>query len=256
MVERGHRPITEALAYMTNGGLSSWVKNLPIVLLADRTTVHQPTGKTPFFMVYGREAVLPVELKYPTWRVLNWEDMTDRASLLATRAQQLQLRDEDIEEVVLRKRRKRSEGKDAFDSSNRLRQSGIVAKDIVLRHDAQSEIDKSSDRKLVYKWYRPYRIKTIVPEKGTYILEELDRTLLPRTFAGNRLKKFVKRKGIYEPETSASDLGERSEEEEEEEKEDESEEEELRTGDLFEIVVPQLSEDKRREYLRHESEEN
>ena len=66
MTERGHRPVTEALARMTDGGLGSWVKNLPAVFLADRTTVHQPTGKTPFFIVYGREAVLPVELKYPT----------------------------------------------------------------------------------------------------------------------------------------------------------------------------------------------
>jgi len=216
MIERGHRPVTEALARMTDGRLGSWVKNLPAVLLADRTTVYQPTGKTPFFMVYGREAVLPVELKYPTWRILDWEEVTDRASLLAMRAQQLRLRDEDIEEVALRKQRKRSEGKEAFDSSKRLRRSDIVAKDVVLKHDAQSEIDISSDRKLAYKWYRPYRVKTAFLEKGTYILEEFDRTLLPGIFAGNRLKKFVKREGIYEPEMSA-DRSEGEEEEEEEE---------------------------------------
>jgi hypothetical protein len=100
---------------MTDGGLGSWAKNLPAVLLADRTTVHQPTGKTPFFMVYGREAVLPVEMRYPMWRVLDWEEVSNRASLLATRAQQLRIRDEDIEEVALRKQRKRFEGKEAFD---------------------------------------------------------------------------------------------------------------------------------------------
>ncbi len=73
MVERGHNPIVEALARMTDGGIGNWVTNLPAVLLADRTTVHQPTARTPFFMVYGREAVLPVELRYPTWRILDWE---------------------------------------------------------------------------------------------------------------------------------------------------------------------------------------
>ena len=73
MVERGHNPITEALACMTEGSKGNWVTNLPAVLLADRTTVHQPTGMTPFFMVYGREAVLPVEMRHPTWRVLEWE---------------------------------------------------------------------------------------------------------------------------------------------------------------------------------------
>jgi hypothetical protein len=204
-------------------------------------------------MVNGREAVLPVEMKHTTWRVLDWEKVSDRVGLLATRAQQLSFRDEDMEELVLRKRRKRSEGKKAFDGSKQLRQSEIVAKDIALRHDTQSEIDKSSDRKLAYRWYGPYRIRTAFPEKGTYILEEFDGTLLPGTFAGNRLKRFVKREGIYEPEI----LADRSEEEEGEEEEGTEEGSELIegeiSGDPFEIVVPQLDEDKRGEYLRYES---
>jgi hypothetical protein len=146
--------------------------NLPTVL-ADRTMVHQPTGKTPFFMVYGREAVLPVELKYPTWRILDWEKVDDRASLLATRAQQLRLRDEDMEEIALRlrdedmeeialrKRRKRIEGKEVFDNSKQIRPSEMVVGDTVLRHNAQSEVDMSSDKKLVYKWLGA------ISEKGT-----------------------------------------------------------------------------------------
>ena len=48
MIERGHKPIVDALAKMTNGGLGNWVKNLPAVLFAERTSVHQPTGKMPF----------------------------------------------------------------------------------------------------------------------------------------------------------------------------------------------------------------
>ena len=58
---------------MMDGGKGNWVTNLLTVLLAECTTVHQPTGMTPFFMVYGREAVLPVEMRHPTWRVLEWE---------------------------------------------------------------------------------------------------------------------------------------------------------------------------------------
>src|SRR5580700_6047581 len=87
--------------------------------------------------------------------------------------------------------------------------------DLRLWKGIQSEIDMSSEKKLAYKWIGPYRIRTAIPEKGTYILEEFDGTLLPGTFAGNRLKKFVKREGIYEPEMLAG----RSEEGEEEEEE-------------------------------------
>jgi hypothetical protein len=70
MVERGHKPIVDALAKMTDSGLGNWVRNLSSVLFADRTSIHQPTGKTPFWVVYGQEAVLPIELKFCTWRIL------------------------------------------------------------------------------------------------------------------------------------------------------------------------------------------
>ena len=40
IVERGHKPIVDALAKLTDGGLGNWVRNLPLVLFADRTSVH------------------------------------------------------------------------------------------------------------------------------------------------------------------------------------------------------------------------
>jgi len=38
-----------------------------------------------------------------------------------------------------------------------------------------------------------------VTKKGTFELEEFDGTRVPGTHPGNRLKKFVKREGFYEP---------------------------------------------------------
>jgi len=70
MIERGHRSIAEALARM-GGGRKRWRQNLAAVLLAERTSVHQPTGVTPFSLIYGREAVLPIETRYPVWRLLD-----------------------------------------------------------------------------------------------------------------------------------------------------------------------------------------
>jgi hypothetical protein len=101
MVERGHKPIVDALAKLMDGGFGNWVRNLLSVLFADCTLVHQPTGKTPFWVVYRREAILPVELKFQTWRILEWEKIKnqDRAELLALRTRQLLGRDEDLEEV-------------------------------------------------------------------------------------------------------------------------------------------------------------
>ena len=102
---------------MTEGGDKNWVRNLPAVLLAECMTVHGPTGKTPFLMEYGREVILPIELKHPTWRVLDWGNVKSWGDLLAVRARQLELRDADLDKVALRKRRKREEGKETFDDS-------------------------------------------------------------------------------------------------------------------------------------------
>ena len=57
----------------------------------------------------------------------------------------------------------------------------------------------------------PYYVRNAIPEKGPYELEELDGTPVLGTHLGNRLKKFVKRDGIYEL------VGQQSEVEEEEE---------------------------------------
>ena len=59
-VEGGHKPILNALMALTEGGKLKWPRYLHLVLLAERTSVHGPTGHTPFYMVYGREAVLPL----------------------------------------------------------------------------------------------------------------------------------------------------------------------------------------------------
>jgi hypothetical protein len=168
MVERGHKPITDALAKLTDGRLGNWVRNLSTVLFADRTSVHQPTSRTPFWVVYGREAVLPIKLKFRTWHILDWDKVRTRAELLALRTRQLQGRGEDLDEVRLRKQRKRMEGKESFDRSRQIRQAEIKEGDLVLRYDSIAEIDMSQVRKLSYKWIGPYTVwKAILEKKPT-----------------------------------------------------------------------------------------
>src|SRR5437016_12781913 len=103
-----------------------------------------------------------------------------------------------MEEVKLRKRRKCIEGKEVFDNSKCIQTSQIGVKDVVLKHDAKKEMDRSMIRKLLYKWLRLYQVRTAETKKGIYELEEFDGTLLPGTHSGNRLKKFVKHEGFYE----------------------------------------------------------
>ena len=47
-------------------------------------------------------------------------------------------------------------------------------------------------RKLKYRWLGPYHITSVDLEKSIYKLAELDRVKLDETFAGRRLKGFIK----------------------------------------------------------------
>src|SRR3954465_945015 len=46
-----------------------WIEELPAVLWSLRTTPNRSTGYTPFFLVYGVEAVLPTDIMYDSPRV-------------------------------------------------------------------------------------------------------------------------------------------------------------------------------------------
>ena len=47
----------------------AWVTELPSVLWGLRTTPNRSTDRTPFFLVYGAEAVLPSDLLHNAPRV-------------------------------------------------------------------------------------------------------------------------------------------------------------------------------------------
>ena len=53
-----------------------WIDHQPSVLWSLRTTPSGATGETPLFLVYGAEAVLPMELKHGSPRVLAYDEDT------------------------------------------------------------------------------------------------------------------------------------------------------------------------------------
>jgi hypothetical protein len=47
----------------------AWVEELPSVLWSLRTITNASTGYTPFFLLFGAEAVLPMDVRYGAPRV-------------------------------------------------------------------------------------------------------------------------------------------------------------------------------------------
>lgn len=54
------------------GAKGTWDEEFPGILWAMRTTIKDATGHKPFSLVYGSEAVLPVEIGIPSTRISHY----------------------------------------------------------------------------------------------------------------------------------------------------------------------------------------
>ena len=92
LIERGHQNIVDALAKMTTqkGNIGSWIQYLLAAMWADRITVRRSIGRTPYFLAFGQECLLPVDIIEDTWALIDWKAMeasdNPRAELLALHA--------------------------------------------------------------------------------------------------------------------------------------------------------------------------
>jgi hypothetical protein len=55
-----------------------WMKELPSVVWSLRTMPSRATGFTPFFLVYGVEAILPTDLEYGSPRTRAYDDQSNQ----------------------------------------------------------------------------------------------------------------------------------------------------------------------------------
>jgi transposase InsO family protein len=67
LVERFNQTLCKSLAKLTHDHEEDWDILIPSVLLAYRTMRHSITRHEPFYLTYGRDATLPIELEVPTY---------------------------------------------------------------------------------------------------------------------------------------------------------------------------------------------
>ena len=82
-----HRFINSSLKIFVHNHQEDWDLYLPFVSFAYRTSVIEGIGKTPFFLVHGREARLPEEIALLSPTVLA-KDATSYAKEVKARLQQ------------------------------------------------------------------------------------------------------------------------------------------------------------------------
>ena len=57
-----------------------WIKELPLVVWSLRTTPSRAMGFSPFFLVYGAEAILPTDLEYGSSRTKAYDDQSNQTN--------------------------------------------------------------------------------------------------------------------------------------------------------------------------------
>ncbi|XP_070054204.1 uncharacterized protein [Nicotiana tomentosiformis] len=149
----------------------NWPKELPGVLWAYRTTAKTTTGETPFSLVYGSEALKPVEMGEPSTRfTLATEESNDEE--LRTN---LDLLEQRREEALIRMAAQKQIIERYYNQKAHLRYFKIG--DFVLKKIFQSTKTTVAG-KLNPNWEGPYKVRGIAG-KGAYELETMDGKVLP-----------------------------------------------------------------------------
>ncbi|XP_059311478.1 uncharacterized protein LOC132063062 [Lycium ferocissimum] len=91
-VETANKNIKKILKKMIDN-YKDWHEQLPYALLGYHTTARTSTGATPYLLVYGTEAVIPVEVEIPSLRIIQEAELDD-AEWIRKRYEQLALIDE------------------------------------------------------------------------------------------------------------------------------------------------------------------
>ncbi len=140
--------------------------------------------------------MLLIKLKIFIWRILSWQKIHIIEDLLTMRTRQLQRRNENMNEAKNLLKRMRKQNKKYFDSKHFTINKNINKNNFILFHDIQHENNRNINRKLKYKWRKSFRVKKIIQDKKTYLLQKLDEINLIEMFVENKIKKFHQKQNL------------------------------------------------------------
>ena len=80
-VERTNRTIKESIEKRVDWLNDKWADELPSILWGYRMTRRSPAEESPFRMAFGTEAVLPIELEIPNFRVQRFDKMINEVGM-------------------------------------------------------------------------------------------------------------------------------------------------------------------------------
>ncbi|XP_072094204.1 uncharacterized protein [Arachis hypogaea] len=179
LAEAANKVILHALKKKLDATKGLWAELIPEVLWGYNTTPQTSTKETPFRLVYGSEAMIPVEISQKSIRTqINSQDEARRSEL------------DTIEEVrhIAALKQRAAQHAIARHYNKSVRSRSFVRGDLVLRK-TETARKPPTHGKLAANWDGPYRVTEVLGQ-GAYKLESLDGKLIPSTWNISSLKKF------------------------------------------------------------------
>ena len=159
---------------------NKWVEELDSVLWGLRTTPNRSTGYTPFFMVYGAEAILPSDLIHDAPRVRLYEEQE------AEQSRQDDLDALDEERDVARARSSFYQQQVRRYQNREVRTKAYNVGDLVLRRHP----DKPGQHKLSAPWDGPFIIDKVLTGGAYRIRNVKENRLEPNPWNAALLRRF------------------------------------------------------------------
>jgi hypothetical protein len=159
-----------------------WVEYLPEVMLLYRTTTSSATSETPYPLAFGVEAVIPVEIGSPSFRIQHYNPGFNSEGLNL----HLDLLEEKREEA--RVKTSAYKAKAARYYNKKVKPRSFNTGDWVLRRITSAAKDPT-EGKLGLVWEGPFRVIKINP-KGAYHLEDTNGKKLQRPWNAEHLRKY------------------------------------------------------------------
>ncbi|XP_027181949.1 uncharacterized protein LOC113780341 [Coffea eugenioides] len=161
-----------------------WHEKLPYALMAYRTSIQISIAATAYNLMYGMEAILPVEVEIPSLRII-METKLDETNWIKQHHEQLFLIDEKKLNAICHGQCYQKRMAHAY--NKKVKQRLFEEGDKVLKRILPTQ--EEAKGKFAPSWQGPSIVKKVLPG-GVLILTEMDGQVFSQPINSDMCKKF------------------------------------------------------------------
>lgn len=195
MIERGHFAWIESIFKLCGRKKHHWSRWVYPAMWADRVTTKRTTRFSPFYLLYGVPHLFPFALEEETWYTTQWHNINTTVELLTIRAMQFTQLRSDRKSAAKNTMDARKKAAETFAKQNtsRLMTGKYRPGEYVLIAMKGKGIKKGYGRiKSADRWAGPFKVHARY-RVGSYILKELDNTIVRGSVPASHLRPFYTR---------------------------------------------------------------